>query len=74
MDIDIEIRIGKNIKRLRKNAGLTQEALAIQLQLNGCDITRSSVAKIEVAQRHVYIDEIILLKKLLNVSYEDLLE
>lgn len=74
MDIDIEIRIGKNIKRLRENAGLTQEALAIQLQLNGCDITRSSIAKIEVAQRHVYIDEIILLKELLNVSYEELLE
>lgn len=74
MDIDIEIRIGKNIKRLRENAGLTQEALAIQLQLNGCDITRSAIAKIEVAQRHVYIDEIILLKELLNVSYEELLE
>lgn len=74
MDIDIEIRIGKNIKRLRENAGLTQETLAIQLQLNGCDITRSAIAKIEVAQRHVYIDEIILLKELLNVSYEELLE
>lgn len=73
MDINIEKRIGKNIRSLREKAGLTQDALAAKLQLNGCNITRSAVAKIEVGQRHVYIDEIILIKNILNVSYDDLL-
>jgi len=30
------------------------------------------VAKIEVGQRHLYPDEIILIKKILGVSYEDI--
>ncbi|MDE7330083.1 MAG: helix-turn-helix domain-containing protein [Clostridia bacterium] len=72
MNIDIEKRIGKNIKELREKAGLTQDFLAAKLQLGGCDITRSAVAKIEVGQRHVYVDEIILLKQILNVNYEDI--
>jgi len=74
MNTDIEKRIGKNIKTLRKKAGITQDELAAKLQLNGCDITRSAVAKIEAGQRHVYPDEIILIKQILNVEYEDIFE
>ena len=48
------------------------EWVAEQLQLNGCDITRSAVAKIEVGQRHLYPDEIILLKEILHTSYEEI--
>ena len=51
---------------------MTQEMLATKMQLGGCDITRSAVAKIEVAQRHVYVDEIILIKEILGVSFDDL--
>ena len=64
--------IGKNIAQLRKNSGMTQEQLAAKLQLNGCDITRSAVAKIEVGQRHLYPDEVILIRMILNVSFEDI--
>ena len=52
---------------------MTQETLAAKLQLEGCDITRSAVAKIEVGERHLYPDEIILIKKILNTEYEDIL-
>ena len=72
MNIEIEKKIGKNIKNLREQAGVTQEFLATKLQLQGCDITRSAVAKIEVGQRHLYSDEIILIKEILNVTYEDI--
>ena len=51
---------------------MTQEHLATKLQLLGCDITRSAIAKIEVGQRHCYPDEIILIKKILNVDYESI--
>lgn len=67
----IENKIGQNIRALREKAGITQEILATKLQLEGCDITRSAVAKIEVGQRHLYPDEIIIVKKILNVSYDD---
>lgn len=53
---------------------MTQEQVAAKLQIGGCDITRSALAKIEVGQRHVYPDEIRLLKKILCVSYDELFE
>ena len=72
MNKDIEKSVGNNIRILREKAGITQEQLSAKLQVNGCDITRSAVAKIEVGQRHLYPDEIILMKKLLNTSYDEI--
>ena len=72
MNAKIEKLIGQNIRRLRESAGLTQEELSAKLQLTGCDITRSALAKIEVGQRHLYPDEIMLIKTILNVSYEEI--
>ena len=72
MNILVEKKIGENIRRLREREKLTQEQLSARLQTNGCDITRSALAKIEVGQRHIYADEIILFKKLLRAEYEEL--
>lgn len=72
MNKKIELKIGNNIRCIREKSGKTQEYLAEQLQLNGCDITRSAVAKIEVGQRHLYPDEIILIRKIFNTSYEEI--
>lgn len=74
MNKTIERRIGSNVRILRENAGFTQDLLAAKLQLRGCDITRSAVAKIEVGQRHLYPDELILIKEILNVTFDKLLE
>lgn len=72
MNAEYEKSFGQNIRRLRERRHMTQEQLAAKLQLNGCDITRSALAKIEVGQRHVYPDEIRLLKELLGASFEEL--
>ena len=72
MNIVIEKKIGNNIRILREKADMTQEELAAKLQICGCDITRSAVAKIEVGQRHLYPDEIIHIKQILKVSYDDI--
>ena len=71
---ETEKKIGTNVKKLREKRGFTQEYVATKLQLGGCDVTRSSVAKIEVGQRHVYPDEIIVLKNIFNCSYEDIFD
>ena len=68
----IETAVGNNIRKLREKAGITQETLATKLQLLGCNITRSALAKIEVGQRHLYPDEIIHIKNILKVSYDDI--
>ena len=51
---------------------MTQEILAAKLQLTGCDITRSALAKIEVGQRHLYPDEVISIKELLNTDFNSI--
>ena len=70
----VEKIIGNNIRRIREAKGMTQDMLAAKLQLNGCDITRSAVAKIEVGQRHLYPDEVILIREILNTSFEAIFE
>lgn len=70
MNKDIEIKIGKNIKQARESIKMTQEELAAKLQLRGCDITRSAVAKIEVGQRHLYPDEIMMIKEILDTDFD----
>lgn len=70
----IEKRIGNNIRALRESKKITQDFLAARLQLLGCDITRSAIAKIEVGQRHLYPDEIFLIRKILNVSYDEIFQ
>ena len=72
MNSEIERKIGSNLRMLREKAGYTQDYVATKLQLNGCDITRSAIAKIEVGQRHLYPDEIILLKEILKITYDDI--
>ena len=72
MDWKCEKRIGQNIKEIRERLNLTQDMLSAKMQVNGCDITRSALAKMEVGQRHIYVDELILLKQLLNVTFEEL--
>ena len=70
MNKAIEARIGRNIRQLREERGMTQDTLAARLQLLGCDITRSAVAKIEVGQRHLYPDEILLIRQILDTTFE----
>lgn len=73
MNHDYEKKVGTRIRELREKAGLTQEQLSAKLQVCGCDITRSALAKIEVAQRHLYLDEIKLIKEILDVDFNDIL-
>lgn len=72
MNQQYETSFGKNIRTLRKKRHLTQEQLSVKLQLRGFDITRSALAKIEVGQRHLYPDEIRLIKEVLEVSFDDM--
>ncbi len=74
MNADFEKEVGKKIRYFREKRNLTQDALSARLQTHGCDITRSALAKIEVGQRHIYIDELKLFAQLLNVEYKDLLD
>lgn len=74
VNAEFEKRVGENIRLLRKKCNLTQDQLAAKLQVSGCDITRSALAKIEVGQRHLYPDELKAIKEILNIPYESILD
>ena len=74
MDHQTDKRFGQRLKEERERQGLTQEQLSAMLQVRGIDLTRSALAKIEVGQRHIYLDELRVLREILNVPYETLLE
>lgn len=73
MNRDYEKIVGNKIRSIRAKKEITQDELASMLQVKNCDIKRSALAKIEVGQRHIYIDELKVIKEVLKVSYEDLL-
>ena len=72
MNIDFEKNFGNNLRKIRDSKKMTQEVVAAKMQLRGCDITRSAVAKIEVGQRHIYPDEILILKEIFDVSFDEM--
>lgn len=74
MDYQTDKRFGARLRAIREQQQLTQEQLSAMLQVRGIDLTRSALAKIEVGQRHVYLDELLALRESLDVSFAALLE
>ena len=72
MNADYEKALGQNIRKLRMERQLSQEQLSARMQVLGCDVTRSALAKIEAGQRHIYPDELKCLRDIFGVRYEDL--
>lgn len=60
--------VGREVKRLRRKAGLTQRALAARLQLAGLDVTDLTILRIENGTRFVPDYEVKALAEALEVS------
>ena len=65
---------GTNIARFRKELKLSQRALADRLQLIGLNVDKNAVQRIESGQRFVTDIELVFLSKVLDKSFEELLE
>jgi transcriptional regulator with XRE-family HTH domain len=60
------------VRQLRLKKHCTQEALAARLQVEGWDVSRESVAKLESQFRRVPDCELLFLAKVLGVEVMDL--
>ena len=65
--------IGPRVRQLRKERGLSQEALMAQLQLLGMDSERGVIKRIENGTRFVSDIELRLLAEYFGVSYQFLM-
>lgn len=64
---------GKIISIKRKELGYSQRKLADKLQLSGLDIDKNAIQRIEAGKRFVTDIELVHISKVLQLSYEALL-
>lgn len=64
--------IGPSVRRARYQRGWSQAGLATKLQLQGLDLRRSAVGKIESRIRVVPDYELIVILKVFGLTYEQL--
>jgi len=65
--------VAEDLRRLRKEKGMSQEELAAQLQLMGVDIDQRLISKIERNERFVKDYELACLCRVLDVTERELL-
>ena len=63
--------MGDNLRRLRGDAGLSQEKLCAELQRRGCDIGRTTYAKYEAGELNIRASVLIELRNIYNCTYDD---
>lgn len=66
-------QVGQKIRELRHKHGLSGEQLAARLQLNGCNISQTTISKIELGNRHIYPAEIKALCSVFGITCDELL-
>lgn len=66
--------VGKQLKMLRKVAGISQRDLAHRMQLNGMDIDKNVITRIETNKRYVTDLEIRAFARIFDVSYQYLID
>ena len=66
-----DISIGANLRRLRKQSGLSQEKAAAKLQLVGIDISREIISQMEVGNYSIRVSVLRALKDIYQVDSFD---
>lgn len=65
---------GKNVAKFRKKIGISQRALADKLQLEGLDIDKNAIQRIEAGKRFVTDIELVFFANVLQKTFEELLD
>lgn len=68
------IPIGQNIRTIRQAKGIGQTELVRLLQLQGVDMTRESLVKIERGIQHIYATQLQGIRDVLETTYDELLK
>jgi len=69
-----EIHIGQNIRELRKARGIGQTELVRILQLDGVEMTRETLVKIERGVQHIQAVQLRGIRDALGTTYDELLK
>lgn len=72
--IKLNPSFGDNLRKIRKAHGYTQEAIVAKLQLKNIDISRSVYAQIECGTYNIRISELVALKEIYEISFDEFFE
>ena len=67
------IHIGANIRRVRLAQGIGQTELVRLLQLDGVEMTRETLVKIERGTQHLQATQLRGIRDALHTTYDDLM-
>ncbi|MCI2057357.1 MAG: helix-turn-helix domain-containing protein [Oscillibacter sp.] len=68
-----DISIGANIRRIRMEQEIGQTELVRRLQLDGVEMTRETLVKIERGAQHIQASQLRGIRDALGTSYDELL-
>jgi transcriptional regulator with XRE-family HTH domain len=71
---DSEIRIGENIRSIRRAQKIGQTELVGCLQVMGISMTRETLVKIERGIQHIQASQLKGIRDVLHTSYDELLK
>ncbi len=63
--------LGRNIRRIRQERGLTQEQTVARLQVLGSPLSRSTFSLIEMGRGNVFVSDLVAMKTVFQVNYEE---
>ena len=69
-----EIHIGQNIREIRLLRRIGQTELVRMLQLDGIEMTRETLVKIERGTQHIQASQLRGIKNALRTTYDELLK
>lgn len=68
-----DIAIGANIRRIRKENKIKQVELVRLLQLEGMEMSRETLVKIERGKQHIRATQLRAIRDALGTTYDELL-
>lgn len=66
-----DISIGNNLRRLRKQAHLSQEQVAAKLQVMGLPVSREMLSQMELGRYNIRVSVLMALTELYGAKVED---
>ncbi len=70
--INQDISIGSNLKALRLQNKLSQEDVAVKLQVMGFTMSREIVSQMELGRHNIRVSVLLALKELYNATFDEI--
>ena len=67
-----DVNLGNNLRKIRKAKHLRQVDVCARMDLLGRPMLQSTYAQIESGKRNIFVSDLLALKKVFDVSYDEI--